>query len=315
VPKLRPIIRGGQTAKANLANVQRAALSRAFASTIAPAAQPLTTGGGAIQKVGEEFVRLYSTTSKGVPISANRRWDNPISYEETGYILGWLIAVNDPQMKVTFKIEGEDRTEIILHDHTMEETASLGLGMTYGEFYSMNPVGGGTSRDIRGSKHSTRPFLSRAKTTFTGTETNYDLIKGTVDDKWIVLQFDPELPRKYYALTLDVENTLGEGDRLIHEIFVDRMVVISQYATQVAHKQYAPRLVDSSLVETEKVKAYAGSLVNPLDEDAVGEPVEPSIDFSAGVPHLSPAPAEDLEEVEEEEEEEEEDEDKESEEE
>ena len=205
-------------------------------------------------------------------------------------------------MKVTFKIEGEDRTEIVLHDHTMEEAARLGMGMTYGEFYSTNPVGGGTSRDIRGSKHSTRPFLARAKTTFTGVETNFDLIKGTVDDKWIVLQFDPELPRKYYALTLDVENTLGEGDRLIHEIFVDRMVVVSQYATQVAHKQYTTRLVDSSLVETEKVKAYAGSLVNPLDEDAVGEPVEPSIDFSAGVPHLSPAPAEDLEEVEEEEE-------------
>ena len=231
-------------------------------------------------------------------IAASRHWDSPISYEETGYILGFLVAVNDPEMRVIFKIEGEDRTEIMIHDHTMTETALLGLGMTYGEFISKNPVGGGTSRDIRGTKHSTRPFLSRAKTTFTGEETIYDRIKGSIDDKWIVLEFDPELPRKYYAFSLDVENTNGEGDRLVHEIYVDRMVVVSSYETQISKRTFAPKLLDQELVGTEKnkVHAYAGTLVDPADEDAPVPSPEPTIDFASNVPRMNPVPEDELDE-------------------
>lgn len=302
--KLRPLIRGGQTSKANAAFQPQKIGARAFATAIAPPAQPLTTGGGPIQKYGEEYVRLYSSYASKQRISPNRSWDNPITYEEVGYITGFVVAVNDPDMKVTFRIEGEDHTEIVIHDFTMHETARLGLGMTLGEFYSKNPVGGGTSRDVRGSKHSTRPFLNRAKTTFTGTETDFNLIQGTDNDKWIVLEYDPELPRKYNALTLDVMNTLGEGDRLIHEIFVERMVVVSQYQTQVAQRQYTPRLVDAGLVDTEKVMAYSGNLVNPSDADTDTGPIEPTIDFEAGVPHFNPVPDEELDEEEEKEEDE-----------
>ena len=182
VHKLRPIIRGGQTAKASAARiVSQRSSQRAFAATIADPTQPVSTGigGGPTQQYHGELVRFYSSMARKQTIAASRTWDSPISYEETGYILGFLVAVNDPEMRVIFKIEGEDRTEIMIHDHTMTETALLGLGMTYGEFISKNPVGGGTSRDIRGTKHSTRPFLSRAKTTFTGEETIYDRIKGT----------------------------------------------------------------------------------------------------------------------------------------
>ena len=297
--KLRPIIRGGQTAKANAARlVRQRSEQRAFAATIADPTQPVSTGvsGGPTQQYHGELVRFYSSMARKQTIAASRTWDSPISYEETGYILGFLVAVNDPEMRVIFKIEGEDRTEIMIHDHTMTETALLGLGMTYGEFISKNPVGGGTSRDIRGTKHSTRPFLSRAKTTFTGEETIYDRIKGTKDDQWIVLEFDPELPRKYYAFSLDVENTNGEGDRLVHEIYVDRMVVVSAYETQISKRTFAPKLLDQSLVETEKVRAYSGQLVNPSDEDAPVPSPEPTIDFASNVPRMNPVPEEDLDE-------------------
>lgn len=295
--QLRPIIRGRQTARADLS--KSAVLARAYATAIADPTQPRTVGGGPIQQYQGEFVRLYSTTSKQQNVSASKHWDYPIVFEETGYLTGFIIAVNDPEMRVIFKIQGEDHTEITLHDHTMTETSLLGLGMTYGEFISKIPAGGGTSRDIRGDKHSTRPFLARAKTTFTGDETDYEKIKGTKDDIWIALHFDPELPRKYYALSIEIENTNGEGDRMIHEITVDRMVVTSQYETQIEKKQYIPRLVDASLVEEEKMKAYAGNLVDPTDADVPGPPLEPSIDFSSNPPQFKPVSINNLVEVDE----------------
>ena len=97
---------------------------------------------------------------------------------------------------------------------------------------------------------------------------------------------------------MDVENTNGEGDRLVHEIYVDRMVVVSSYETQISKRTFAPKLLDQTLVGSEKMKthAYQGTLVDPSDEDAPIPSPEPTIDFASNVPRMNPVPEEDLDE-------------------
>ena len=74
------------------------------------------------------------------------------------------------------------------------------------------------------------PSYPGTKNTFTGTETNYELIKGTEFDKWIVLEYAPTIPLEHRRFFFNVHNNLETGSRMIHRITIDRIVFVEERA-------------------------------------------------------------------------------------
>jgi hypothetical protein len=71
----------------------------------------------------------------------------------------------------------------------MLQTAMLGRGVTVGEAHDKDSDL--TSLDKGGTPSTEYQHLSRYKDTTTGTETEYLNYRGTIDDKWIVLTYQP----------------------------------------------------------------------------------------------------------------------------
>ena len=200
---------------------------------------------------GRKAKRVNIETNK-INIAAHSSYDYPIDSAESGVLIAFTVAVNDPSIAVECIMYGDDNSEDIINNRTMREVAMLGRGLTLGEAEALDPDS--TSLDKGGRPHAARPYLARYKNTFTGTETNYDLLKGTENDKWIVLEYAPTLPQQYSRIYFNIRNDRETGDRLIHHLFVSRI----RFIDAEADFQLQEASDDSTEGETQGIVDFEG---------------------------------------------------------
>ena len=157
----------------------------------------------------------------------------PEYYSEPGYLVSFRLEGNDPNMGVKVFVKGMGENSYTLADYSFEQMALHGLGMTHGEatetFFTSE---GETSRDISGQPSTEYPYLIRYKHLPTGTETNYEVYKGSKDDRWFVAAFTPKLYPKFNTLFFDVYNGNPTGARMIHYLEVKRLIIMDNRVSQ-----------------------------------------------------------------------------------
>ncbi len=151
----------------------------------------------------------------------------PQYYSEPGYLVSFILAVNDPLMALKVFVKGLGENGYNLADYSMRKMAMLGLGMTLGEAEEpIYTVEGQTSRDLSGQPSLEYPYLMRWKDLPTGTETDYEVYKGTESDAWIVAGYTPKIYPKFNSMYFDVYNSNPEGTRLIHYLQIKRFIIM-----------------------------------------------------------------------------------------
>lgn len=175
------------------------------------------------------LVRYTRFFLQNVEVVQNQSMTGYQDYYEEGRLVAFSIACNDSDMIPIVFVENSAGSKDIINDLSYKEAVTYARGMTYGEATSV--VGfreGATSRDVSGQRHTTFPYVARYKDTFTGTVTEYDAIKGTIDDKFYVMNYEPELYIPYRRLYVDVFNASTGGNRLIHRLEIKRLVYITE---------------------------------------------------------------------------------------
>jgi hypothetical protein len=199
---------------------------------------------------GRKAKRVNFTTNK-ITLAPRTYFYNPINFEEEGELISFTVAVNDPGMKVICFLYDQDGTAEEIVNRSMREVSFLGRGFTLAEAEEVLPIE--VSIDKSGKRHPVRPWLSRYKNTFSQPNQLYNDVKGTENDKWIVLEYTPEIRETYSRIYFTVQNPLNES-RMIHHMTISRIVFIDVFKTNVVSKQAeelnnvaARRLVDGRI--------------------------------------------------------------------
>lgn len=188
---------------------------------------------GTSNYVGDPYVDPQGRTVKNatflgtlIEIPQNQGMNGYQDYYEEGRLVSFSITCNDPDMIPIVFVENTSGSRNIINDLSYREAVTLGRGMTLGEALSTTYLKdtGKTSRDISGQRHLVFPYVARFKNTFTGTETDYSKIKGSVDDKYYVMNYEPMEYIPYRRLYIDVFNGSKDGNRMVHRIEVKRLI-------------------------------------------------------------------------------------------
>lgn len=174
---------------------------------------------------GHTVIRDYILI-QNLSIDSLQGMQSPQYLPEPGYLISFHFATNDPQMSLKVYAKGHGETGFSIADYSMQKMAMLGLGMTQGEAEEIvYTTEGQTSRDISGKPSDENPYLVRYKHLPTGTETDYNVYKGTSDDAWIVASYAPKIPPKFTTLFFDVFNGNSTGARLVHYLEIKRLII------------------------------------------------------------------------------------------
>jgi hypothetical protein len=167
------------------------------------------------------------TATKQLNITANQDIPNPIDAAEDGVLIGFTIAVNDPLIRVTAILYGEQGSFTTLNDMTMKEVTYLGRGLTQGQAESVSPQH--DSLDQKGVKDDIWPWIQRYRHTYALSHLNdlYSNVRGTEFDKWIVLAYTPQIKESYNRFYLTITNT-APTDQLIHVMQISRIKFSNQ---------------------------------------------------------------------------------------
>jgi hypothetical protein len=248
----------GQTGIANDAYTARFAAARSagvFAqhaydatTTVSPStsgtqpanpAQPVPTGSGSLISQTVDYTTGESKTSyQGVPayridistanisVPAGQTMPNPVDVTENGVLIGWTVAVNDPSMKITSIIYGDNSTSTTLWDDTIQAITYLGRGLTQGAAEAVAPGQYQYSLDQAGVKDDIWPWIQRYRSTYSlyaiQNMLTYAQVAGTADDIWLVAAYTPSIKEGYSRVSLSVTNT-GSNNRLILRLQMSRI--------------------------------------------------------------------------------------------
>lgn len=201
-------------------------------------------GGTAGMSYGDPFyhegrlVRYTRYFAINMEVAQNQSMTGYQDYYEDGRLVAFSISCNDHDMIPIVFIENSAGSKDIINDLSYKEAVVLGRGMTFGEATSqVRTPQGFTSRDISGQRSTVFPYVSRYKDTFSGTNTEYEQIKGTIDDKYYVMEYQPDLWVPYKRLYIDVYNGSTSGTRLIHRMEIKRLVYITSDQVDEYNKQ------------------------------------------------------------------------------
>ena len=183
-----------------------------------------------------KFVRFGRYYITNIEVPQNQSMSGYQDYYEDGRLMGFSISCNDADMIPVVFVENAVGSKDIINDLSFKEATIHGRGMTYGEATSVvRLTEGNTTRDVVGQKSSLFPYVARYKDTFTGTDVEYENIKGTIYDKYYTMNFEPDVFVPYKRLYFDVFNGSGNGIRLIHRLEIKRLIItnIDDYESNV----------------------------------------------------------------------------------
>ena len=175
-----------------------------------------------------KFVRFGRYYITNIEVAQNQSMSGYQDYYEDGRLMGFSISCNDPDMIPVVFVENAVGSKDIINDLSFKEAVIHGRGMTYGEATSLvRTTEGNTTRDVVGQRSNLFPYVARYKDTFTGTEPEYEDIKGTIHDKYYTMNFEPDVFVPYKRLYFDVFNASTSGIRLIHRLEIKRLFLQS----------------------------------------------------------------------------------------
>jgi len=201
---------------------------------------PLASGGnaGLISQSIDWKTGQSKTTWGGVPafridiatanitLAAGEELANPLDVSENGVLLGWSIAVNDPGMKITSIIYGDNSTSTTLWDDTIEAISYMGRGLTEGQAKAVAPGQYNYSLDAQGQLDHMWPYLQRYRSTpsLYAMQNNlqYEDYVSTRDDVWLVAVYSPSIKEGYSRVFLNIKNT-GSESRMILRLQLSRI--------------------------------------------------------------------------------------------
>jgi hypothetical protein len=168
-----------------------------------------------------------------VRLSGNAEYAFPINSRETGELVYFTVSTNSPDIVTQcFLYDKRDRATI-LANHTTTQLTLLGRGLTYQEAHSVDNLG--ISVDRHGTPHPVMPYAARHKHTFSKTfvdPTDYEVVEGTINDKFFVTDFAPAIPRAYERIYFNVINK-GSETRLLHAMTLNRFVFVDEFESVV----------------------------------------------------------------------------------
>jgi len=171
--------------------------------------------------------RVNITTEK-VRLSARSAYPQPIESKVSGELVGFTVATNSPDMRITCTIFDADGDPDNIVDASIKEVTYLGYGMSYGEAVETISTGlGDVSVDKTGNPHPIKPYVLRYKDTFTDPSTTYLDNEGTPDDRWYVLDYAPVIKEAFSRLFFNITNEHTE-QRMIHYLTFRRIDYIQQ---------------------------------------------------------------------------------------
>ena len=174
---------------------------------------------------GRKAKRINVTTER-ITLAPNTEWSSTIDFNESGELLAFTVDVNDPGMVVMCFVYDEDGSPEPINDRSMHGTVAIGRGMSVLEAYETRPDL--SSVDRSGIRHPYRPYISRFKSTFTTVSMDYELIKGSDDDRHIVMEYAPDFRELYNRIYFTVQNPTTNA-RMIHYLTISRVKFIDVY--------------------------------------------------------------------------------------
>jgi hypothetical protein len=214
--------------------------SKAYQATPLPAGTPLASGGntGLVSQVVNYQTGESKTTYAGLPalridvaigpltLGAGDDMANPIDVSKTGVLLGYTVAVNDPNMRITSIIYGDNNSSTTLWDDTVEAISYLGRGLTQGQAEAVSSGTIAYSLDIQGQKDEMWPWLQRYRSTPSKSamqnNLQYSDYAGTKDDIWLVCAYTPAVKEGYSRVYLNITNN-SANPRMILRLQISRI--------------------------------------------------------------------------------------------
>src|SRR5215467_7033001 len=177
--------------------------------TIPISTQISTTYGGRKAEV------ITFEIASAVTLQPNTEYIYPINKYEDGEVVHFTVAVNDPSMRVVLTLYDDSQKPDPLCNESADDLVLLGRGMTHAEAYATDVDG--VSIDLKGDKHSVMPYVNRFKHTFSYgyTPADYDLVAGTPNDRWFVIEYEPTLAAPYKKIFFTIQNKT-QNPRIIH---------------------------------------------------------------------------------------------------
>lgn len=199
--------------------------ARAYQTTTDPSSTistPLITGQGITAQPVDWSTGQSKTTYGGVPairidiaysnlsVQPGMSMTNPIDQTETGVLIGFMVAVNDPNFVINAQIYGDNGSSTTLWNDTIEACTFLGRGLTHTQATAVTPGKYQYSVDAMGTKDDIWPWIRRYRNSLSLYALSNSLsqadVVGTSDDMWLVMDYTPAIKEGYSRVTLNVTN-------------------------------------------------------------------------------------------------------------
>ena len=175
------------------------------------------------------LVKYSSTIIENVDVPQNAEMPGFIDLYEEGRLMAFSVTCNDSSMIPVCKVQNDQGSENNINDLSFLECVNHGRGMTYSEATSTIKVNGLVqSRDVSGQTMTAFPYVARFKDTVTGNFTNYEDYKGTVNDKFYVMKYEPTIYPPYRRLYFNVINNSELGARSVNRLEIKRLIYVEQ---------------------------------------------------------------------------------------
>lgn len=213
------------------------------------------------------LVKYSSTIIENVDIPQNAEMPGFIDLYEEGRLMAFSVTCNDSNMVPVCKVQNDQGSENNINDLSFLECVNHGRGMTYSEATSTIKVNGLVqSRDVSGQTMTAFPYVARFKDTVTGNFTNYDDYKGTVNDKFYVMKYEPTIYPPYRRLYFNVINNSELGTRNVNRLEIKRLIYVEQQkATDIPDMTTDFTQLDSEIAKlTNSMGGSSGTSSSPI---------------------------------------------------
>lgn len=153
--------------------------------------------------------------ASAITLQANTEYIYPINKYEDGEVVHFTVAVNDPDMRVVLTLYDDSQKPDPMCNESANDLVLLGRGMTHAEAYATDVDG--VSIDLKGQRHSVMPYVLRFKHTFSYgyTPADSDLVAGTPNDRWFVIEYEPTLAAPYKKIFFTIRNSTS-SPKMVH---------------------------------------------------------------------------------------------------
>lgn len=181
------------------------------------------------QYQGRQAQNIIYEISQPVQIQGNELYSYPIEEQEDGQLIHFTVSVDSDQIKVIMILYDADNRAATICNDTARDLAVKGRGMTLSQALAkdMNNI----SLDMPGVNHFVMPYVARYKDTFSlgfNDPADYNLVAGTENDKFYIIEYAPSIPRAYQRISFNVAN-IGADTRTIHYVMVNRYRFLDRY--------------------------------------------------------------------------------------